>query len=183
MWLHCAWCPDWGKWAFLTAAIIQKTFGSTRDQSENWRPQWISHGNHYKRLQIFASQEETKLQVRADSVLPVPCLHLEGLRLLAAVGKVEVPSWQRLQVIIVELADSFQHGPFLPAVCLGGTGGGRTPIFFHRYLATKIILAQSRFLVIKNTPSSFVRCLSAYRNTCIHIHQNAYTMSGAISQA
>lgn len=24
MWLHCAWCPDWGKGAFLSAASIQK---------------------------------------------------------------------------------------------------------------------------------------------------------------
>lgn len=167
MWLHCAWCPDWGKGAFLSAASIQKPLVvlDTRLRTEGLSELTMVTAVKYS---IFLLANEKQGQ----TVLPVPCLQLEGLGLLLAMGKVEDPTWQHLQVLLVELA-AYSVVPFCQ-LCVWGRGDGG--LLFVQASSTKIILAQRCFWVMKIIPL-LICALFVYINTHIHAHPNVHTKS------
>lgn len=94
-----------------------------------------------KKIQAFASQEATKLQERSGSVHPATCLHSEGLWLLVARSKVEVPSMAHHDRVM-----GFPARSLLPVVYLARY------FFSCRCLATTVIVTQRHCLVTKSIP-------------------------------
>lgn len=94
-----------------------------------------------KKIQAFASQEATKLQERSGSVHPATCLHSEGLWLLVARSKVEVPSMAHHDRVM-----GFPARSLLPVVYLARY------FFSCRCLATTVIVTQRHCLVTEYPP-------------------------------